>query len=139
MLAMLVAIAMPIEALAWGKGHRLIRLWAVARLPQWQRQLVGEQSLDRLCNDYTSLQDKHAGGKSPELDPYCIVPGVRLSLHDVNAAEPSAKAILWYLDQITFAVTANGKELTRTSTIKSRATPVTIDVALPETDVLKLS
>ena len=68
-LAMLVAIAMPLEAFAWGKGHRLIRLWAVARQPQWQRQLVGQQSLDRLCNDYTSLQDKHAGGKSPELDP----------------------------------------------------------------------
>ena len=100
MLVMLVAVSVPLEARAWGKGHRLIRLWAVARLPQWQRQLVGQQSLDRLCNDYTSLQDKHAGGKSPELDPYCIVPGVRLSLHDVNAAEPSAKAILWYLDQI---------------------------------------
>ncbi|MBM80447.1 MAG: hypothetical protein CMJ78_07630 [Planctomycetaceae bacterium] len=88
------------DVFAWGKGHRLIRLWAVARLPKWQRELIGKESLDRLCRDYTSLQDKHAGRKAPELDPYCIVPGVRLSLHDVNAAEPSAKAKLWYLDQI---------------------------------------
>lgn len=85
---------------AWGKGHRLIRLWAVARLPEWQRRLIGQSALDRLCSDYTSLQDQHAGGKSPELDPYCLVPGVRLSLHDVNPPEQSAKAILWYLDQI---------------------------------------
>ena len=94
------------DLFAWGKGHRLIRLWAVARLPQWQRDLVGKQSLDRLCQDYTSLQDKHAGGKAPELDPYCKVPGVRLSLHDVNAAEPSAQATLWYLDRITEQVKA---------------------------------
>ena len=88
------------DAFAWGKGHRLIRLWAVARLPHWQRTLVGNKALDRLSKDYTSLQDKHAGGKAPELDPYCIVPGVRLSLHDVNPPELSATALLWYLDQI---------------------------------------
>ena len=40
---------------------------------------------------------------------------------------------------VVFVVTANGKELTRTSAIKSGAAPVTIDVALPETDVLRLS
>ncbi len=94
------------EAFAWGRGHRLIRLWAVARLPQWQRDLLGAQALDRLCKDYTSLQDKHAGGNAPELDPYCIVPGVRLSLHDVNPAEPSARATRWYLDQITERLSA---------------------------------
>ena len=55
MLAMLMVVGMPLEALAWGKGHRLIRLWAVARIPQWQRQLIGQQSLDRLCKEYTSL------------------------------------------------------------------------------------
>ncbi|MEO1999156.1 MAG: NPCBM/NEW2 domain-containing protein [Planctomycetaceae bacterium] len=106
MLVVLVAVSWPLDALGWGKGHRLIRLWAVARLPQWQRELVGQRSLDRLCKDYTSLQDKHAGGNAPELDPYCIVPGVRLSLHDVNAAEPSAKAVLWYLDRITEKLSA---------------------------------
>jgi hypothetical protein len=101
LLSLLMAAMSPGEALAWGKGHRLIRLWAVARLPDWQRELVGQESLDRLCTNYTSLQDRHAGGKAPELDPYCIVPKVRLSLHDVNSAELSAKAMLWYLDQIT--------------------------------------
>lgn len=99
-LVLLVVVSWPLEAYAWGKGHRLIRLWAVARLPQWQRHLVGQQSLDRLCKEYTSLQDRHAGGNAPELDPYCIVPGVRLSLHDVSPPAPSAKGILWYLDRI---------------------------------------
>lgn len=91
---------MPQRAVAWGKGHRLIRLWAVARLPEWQREWVGEPHLERLCRDYTSLQDKHAGGNAPELDRYCVVPGGRLSLHDVNAAEPSFRATRWYLEQI---------------------------------------
>ena len=74
LLVILTSLSCPLELCAWGKGHRLIRLWAVSRLPQWQRQLVGQQSLDRLCQEYTSLQDKHAGGNAPQLDPYCIVP-----------------------------------------------------------------
>ena len=94
------------EALAWGKGHRLIRLWAVARLPEWQRELIGREHLDRLCREYTSLQDKHAGGRAPELDAYCIVPGARLSLHDVNRAEPSFIGLRWYLEQISEHLTA---------------------------------
>lgn len=85
---------------AWGKGHRLIRLWAVARLPEWQIELIGKENFNRLCRDYTSLQDKHAGGKMPQLDPYCLVPGVRLSLHDVNPPAKSVTAIQWYLEQI---------------------------------------
>ncbi|EDL59522.1 NPCBM/NEW2 domain-containing protein [Gimesia maris] len=85
---------------AWGKGHRLIRLWAVARLPEWQTELIGQDNLTRLCRDYTSLQDKHAGGKAPQLDAYCLVPGVRLSLHDVNPPTQSATAMQWYLEQI---------------------------------------
>ena len=88
------------DARAWGQGHRLIRLWAVARLPDTQREFLGPQHLARLCSDYLSLQDRHAGGKAPELDPYCVVPGVRLSLHDVNPPEPSAKAGMWFLEQI---------------------------------------
>ena len=97
----LIVLGEPAKVLAWGKGHRLIRLWAVSQLPQWQRQRLGRQAIERLCKDYTSLQDTHASGRAPQLDPYCIVPGVRLSLHDVNPAEPSAKATLWYLDRIT--------------------------------------
>ncbi len=96
----LAGLLLPSDALAWGRGHRLIRLWAVLHLPAWQTERLGAEHLDRLCSDYTSLQDKHAGGKAPELDPYCVVPGVRVSLHDVNASEPSAKALLWYIDRI---------------------------------------
>ena len=96
----IVATVLPADAFAWGRGHRLIRLWAVAHLPAWQRERLGAESLQRLCSDYTSLQDKHAGGKAPELDPYCLVPDVRLSLHDVNPPEKSATALLWYLDRI---------------------------------------
>jgi len=84
----------------WGQGHRKIREWAVARLPEWQRDWVGAENLQRLCVDYKSLQDMNAGGKNPHLDPYCKVPDVRLSLHDVNGAEVSSKANLWYLKQI---------------------------------------
>jgi hypothetical protein len=87
-------------ALGWGQGHRLIREWAVARLPEWQTSWIGEENLRRLCADYKSLQDRHAGGKAPELDPYCKVPGVRLSLHDVNGPTASARGMVWYLDQI---------------------------------------
>ncbi len=96
----IIATVLPADAFAWGRGHRLIRLWAVTHLPAWQRERLGAESLQRLCSDYTSLQDKHAGGKAPELDPYCLVPGVRLSLHDVNPPEQSATALLWYLDRI---------------------------------------
>jgi len=100
LLVVLTLTASPQHAFSWSKGHRLIRLWAVARLPKWQRDLLGSRALSRLCKEYTSLQDRHAGGKAPELDPYCVVPGVRLSLHDVNPAGPSAKATLWYMDRI---------------------------------------
>ena len=99
-LLLFAGLLLPTDALAWGRGHRLIRLWAAAHLPAWQQQLIGAESLDRLCSDYTSLQDKHAGGNAPELDRYCLVPYVRVSLHDVNSPEPTAVALLWYLDQI---------------------------------------
>ncbi|MEQ9408833.1 MAG: NPCBM/NEW2 domain-containing protein [Fuerstiella sp.] len=100
-LVLLITTTLSGSALGWGRGHRLIRLWAVAHLPPWQRTLIGQGSLDRLCRDYTSLQDRHAGGKAPELDAYCLVPNVRVSLHDVNPAEPSAQAMQWYLDRIS--------------------------------------
>lgn len=99
-LTLFVSVHPQNTAMAWSKGHRLIRQWALAKLPAWQRDLLGEEALARLGTDYTSLQDLHASGKAPELDPYCLVPGVSLSLHDVNAAEPSALATLWYLDRI---------------------------------------
>ncbi len=106
LLAMVVLLAAPLEVHGWGRGHRLIRLWAVRRIPQWQQTLIGSEPLARLCSDYTSLQDRHAGGNAPELDAYCVVPGVRLSLHDVNPAMASAAGTLWYLDRITDSIRA---------------------------------
>ena len=95
------ALLIPAEqAFAWGRGHALIRAWAVARLPQWQRELVAEEHWQKLQKNYTSLQDAHAGGNRPDLDKYCVIPGVRLSLHDVNAPQPTLKALLWYFEQI---------------------------------------
>jgi len=94
-------LLMPSVTLAWSHGHELIRLWAVERLPAWQRKLIGEEHLQRLYQDYTHLQDTYAGGNAPQLDPYCLVPGIQLSLHDVNPPESSAKAALWYVDQIS--------------------------------------
>lgn len=99
-LAGVLGLASPSEVFAWGQGHRLIREWAVQRLPEWQRKAIGEEHFRNLCVNYKSLQDQHAGGRAPELDRYCKVPGARLSLHDVNGPEVSAKAALWYLDQI---------------------------------------
>jgi hypothetical protein len=97
------------DAGAWGGsgGHRKIRAWAVERLPDWQRERVGAEALERLVKDYSSLQDHHAGGKAPHLDAYCRVPGVaRLSLHDVNPAEPSIEAKRWYLARIRESLTS---------------------------------
>ncbi|MGB0579241.1 MAG: NPCBM/NEW2 domain-containing protein, partial [Limisphaerales bacterium] len=100
LIALLQFVVLP-AAFGWGQGHRKIREWAVARLPEWQREWIGAENLKRLCVDYKSLQDMNAGGKNPHLDPYCKVPGVRLSLHDVNGAEVSGKANLWYLERIS--------------------------------------
>ena len=96
-----ISIIQPGSALGWGQGHRLIREWAEVRLPEWQRELIGAENLRRLCVNYKSLQDQHAGGRAPELDPYCKDHGLSLSLHDVNAIEKSAAGKLWYLDRIT--------------------------------------
>ena len=91
---------LPGVAHAWGNGHGLIRVWAVKQLPAWQTELIGEPNLQRLCQDYTSLQDTHAGGNASHLDPYCIVPGVDLSLHDLAPPDASAQTLFWYMDQI---------------------------------------
>ena len=66
-------------AWAWGRGHRLIRSWAVDRLPDWQRELLDDAHWKHLLTDYILLQDRHAGGNAPELDKYCSRPA---SLYD---------------------------------------------------------
>lgn len=88
----------PQQLWAWGRGHKLIRVWAVSRLPDWQKALLTAEDWKRLQVDYTSLQDAHAGGRSPHLDKYCLPPA-RLSLHDVGGIEASVTDIEWYLQQ----------------------------------------
>jgi len=104
-LAVLVLAALALgsvpEAAGWGSGgHGKIRTWAVERLAEWQQERIGEEALANLTTAYTSLQDQHAGGRAPHLDPYCVVPGPRLSLHDVNPPERSIEAKQWFFDRI---------------------------------------
>ncbi len=98
--AVLLALLIPEPCWAWGGAHRYIRRWAVQRLPDQQAAFVGAAALARLHEKYTSLQDTHAGGNAPHLDPYCMVPGVRLSLHDVNPPGPTRAGMEWYFERI---------------------------------------
>ena len=102
-LAIVTAIAVlggPInQTLAWSSGHRWIRQWAVERLPQWQVDHIGPNHLQALATKYAYLQDAHAGGKRSDLDRYCVVPGQRLSLHDVNDAAATLAGMTWYVQQ----------------------------------------
>lgn len=86
------------ESLGWGRGHKLIRTWAVARLPAWQKELLSPEDWQHLQSDYTSLQDAYAGGKSPHLEKYCVPPA-RLNLHDVGSIEASLPDIQWFIQQ----------------------------------------
>lgn len=90
----------PQVAGAWGQGHGWIRSWAVGRLPAWQTEAFGPARLAALTTKYLGPQDAYAGGKHPELAPYCTPPDVRVSLHDVNPPEETLLAIQWYLEQI---------------------------------------
>ena len=94
---LLSGLVLPSVADAWGRGHKLIRTWAVDHLPEWQCKAIGPKHIKALCNNYSSLQDAFAGGKSPHLAPYCTIPNVRVSLHDVNAVSPSVQGMQWYL------------------------------------------
>jgi len=84
-------------SLGWGRGHDLIRAWALDRLPAWQKERLDDIYWKRLGKAYNKLQDQHAGGRAPELDKYCLPPGPRISLHDVNPSEKSLPAMEWYL------------------------------------------
>lgn len=62
-LALVVLVFLPTSpAWAWGRGHKLIRAWAVARLPAEQKKWLGDSHLQRLCTVYSSIQDEFAGG-----------------------------------------------------------------------------
>ncbi|MEN6498021.1 MAG: NPCBM/NEW2 domain-containing protein [Thermoguttaceae bacterium] len=90
----------PQVAGAWGRGHGWIRVWAVGRLPARQTEAFGPERLAALTTKYLGIQDAYAGGKHPELAPYCTVPDVRVSLHDVNPPEATFHAVQWYLEQV---------------------------------------
>ncbi|WP_291172266.1 NPCBM/NEW2 domain-containing protein [Gimesia sp.] len=70
----------------------------MSQLPAWQKKLLRPEDWQHLQSDYTSLQDAHAGGKSPHLDKYCLPPA-RLSLHDVGSIEASLPDMQWYIQQ----------------------------------------
>jgi hypothetical protein len=89
----------PTVSFGWGRGHDLIRTWAIEHLPAWQKKKLTESHWKHLGKDYNKLQDQHAGGRAPHLDKYCLPPGPRLSLHDVNPPEKSIPAMQWYLEQ----------------------------------------
>ncbi len=98
--AIILGLLVPAQCQAWGGAHRYIRKWAVERLPDEEAAFVGPSALANLHEKYTSLQDTHAGGNAPHLDPYCVVPGARLSLHDVNPPGPTRAGMQWYFAQI---------------------------------------
>ena len=83
-----------------GQGHRIIRTWAVDKIPSWQKSLAADALDSVLCKEALSLQDKHAGGNSPDLDNYCVIPGVKVSLHDVAQPSVASKSIQWFLRNI---------------------------------------
>jgi hypothetical protein len=98
--ALLLILAMASQGLAWANGHGWIRQWAVQRLPERHASLIGEAHLHALSHDYTSLQDRHASGRRPDLDPYCRPPAGDVSLHDVNDTGATFVAVRWYLQQV---------------------------------------
>ena len=100
-----IALTLFMVAHGWGGGHQVIRERAVASLPAWQHELLGE-SASALCNDYLSLQDQHAGGQRPELDAYCLPEGPGVSLHDINDVSRTTIAMRWFLQRIRDCVQA---------------------------------
>ena len=103
MYAVSLALTLSMATCGWGGAHGVMRRLAVQSLPDWQQELLGEAGA-RLCTEYTSLQDQHAGGRRPDLDAYCVVPGVALSLHDVNAVPATIEGMRFYLTRVRESV-----------------------------------
>lgn len=100
-----IALTLSMAAHGWGPGHQVIRERAIASLPAWQQELLGDAG-GALCGEYLALQDKHAGGSRPALDAYCKPEGASVSLHDINPVGATTVALQWYLRQIRHAVQA---------------------------------
>lgn len=102
----LILLASASPGLAWSNGHDWIRQWAVQRLPSWQADYFGDAALHAIQHDYTHLQDHHASGRRPDLDPYCKpaeLPELhKLSLHDTNSDMAATyTGMHWYLEQVS--------------------------------------
>lgn len=92
-------------SVGWGRGHAVIRAWAVAQLPAWQRELLAPVE-GKLTRDCLALQDAYAGSKDPALKPYCEPDNAQVSLHDVGHPGHTGRAMVWYLDRIKECLTA---------------------------------
>ena len=104
--AVSLALTVSMATCGWGGAHGVMRQLALQSLPDWQQELLGEAGT-RLRSDYLSLQDQHAGGQRPDLDPYCVVPGVSLSLHDVNTVPVTIAGMRFYLTHVREAIQAS--------------------------------
>lgn len=102
-----LALTVSLAACGWGDqgGHAVIRRQALAWLPAWQVALLGEAG-PRLAADYLALQDQHASGQRPDLDPYCTVPGGPISLHDPCPPARAGAAFGSYLQRVRDAIQA---------------------------------
>lgn len=109
MSAMSAMLAVSMAANGWGTGHSVIRQTAINWLPEWQQEMLGDAATS-LATKYTSLQDAHAGGKRPDLDPYCVVPDCKLSLHDVCPIPDGTTAMAWYLQRTAEEIQAGNTD-----------------------------
>lgn len=97
--AVLLSLTTTSLSVGWGRGHGVVRPWAIAQLPAWQQDLLAPV-VGGLTHDYLALQDAFAGGQHPELEPYCSPPDVKVSLHDICPPDPATRAMVWYLQQL---------------------------------------
>ncbi len=96
----LAMLTLSSPTVAWGRGHSIIRSWAVAQLPDWQQRSLAPVA-EKLTRDCLSLQDTYAGSKDPALAPYCDPANAQVSLHDVVDPVPAGRGMVWYLERVT--------------------------------------
>lgn len=99
-----LALTISLATCGWDGGHGLIRRQALAWLPAWQVELLGEAG-PRLASDYLALQDQ-AGAGRPDLEPYVTVPGGPISLHDPCPPARAGAAFGSYLQRVREAIRA---------------------------------
>jgi len=107
--AVLMLTALAQDAYGWGRGHKLIRKWAVEKLPQWQLEFVGLTHVENLYKKYTSIQDAYAGSRTPHYARYCVVPG-GARLHDLDSPSASMRGKQWYIYNVIQELKAGNKD-----------------------------